>query len=307
VTRSRFRWLRLFTAGAVLGALATAVLMQPVTRRVKAPAVFNPAQSYPLFAVAAGELAFAVAPGDWVEANQVVAHLKNPDLELALLQQRGTVREQSLRLEQLETLQAAMPAAAKLIPAAAAALADAEAQLAEQEAIVETLTVRAPAAGRVLPPPERTRDESPPDSLRTWHGTPLEQRNVGAWIELGTPLAVIAPPGEWTALAAVEQGDVSAVDVGQPVRFVLTARGTDYLAGRVTHVARRARRNAPPADAPASQPLGDARYHVVEVKLNAANPALLPGARGTAKIETHESTLGQIVADQLRRTFRRVF
>ena len=153
-----------------------------MTRRVEAPLVAVPAKAHPLFAVAPGELEFAVADGAWVEAGDVVARLANPELELAVAAAEGAVRERRVRLSQLRTLQAVLPAAARMLPTAAAELADAEAQLAEQQAMVEKLVIRAPAAGRVLAPPPR-----PAERGADGHAAAVERFAAGA--------SAIAAPG----------------------------------------------------------------------------------------------------------------
>lgn len=304
-TRGKFRWLRLTAALLLLAAATAGVLMLPITRRVTAPVVLNPAKSHPLFAVAAGELQYAVAPGTQVAANEPIARLANPELKLEVEKLRGKAREAELKLAQLETLRAALPAAAAMIPATAAELADAQAQLAEQENIAASLTIRAPVAGRVLPPPDRPPQPAAPGALGQWTGSPLDAKNLGAWIEPGTPLAVVAEPGGWTAWAGVAQEDVTAVEIGQPVRLSIDSQETNYLAGRVAHIARRARDNRPaPSAAPAPAPLGDARYHVVDIALDNQQLPLLPAIRGTAKIESYRTTIGQLLLDKFQQLFR---
>jgi putative peptide zinc metalloprotease protein len=307
--RARLRRGRLAGSLAVLAALAAAAWWWPMTRRVEAPLVAVPEAMHPLFAVTGGALEFAVAEGVEIDAGDVIARLKNPEAELALAQREGEVAERRVRLEHLRTLQAELPTAARMIPTAAAELADAEAVLAEQRAIVESLVVRAPAAGRVLAPPSRPR-ESRGDALPSWSGSPLDARNRGAWIEVGTPLAVIAAPGGWVAWAGVDQADVPAVDEGHGVRMVMDEMPSVVLAGRVTHISRRARENQTDAPRRGNESVAvgeDDRYHVVEISIDARDASLLAGARGVAKIATYESTLGRIVWHELRQAFSRVF
>jgi putative peptide zinc metalloprotease protein len=269
-----------------------------------------PAHSQPLYAVAAGELVFAALVGAEVKAGDVIVRLQNPELELALAEQTGTVRERRTRLEQLRTMQAALPSAGRLIPTAAAELADAEAQLAEHRAMVGSLTIRTAVSGRVLAPPGEASERRDEDALRPWSGSPLEGRNVGAWIEPGTALAVIATGDEKIAWAGVEQADIPAVDVGQKVRLIADQQPMEILTGRVLDVARRARSNNSDrtrASRRSESSLEDAWYHVVRIELDESAAPLVPGARGTGKIATYDSTVGELVLNQVRRTFQRVF
>ena len=308
--RSRFRWMRLSMAVLVLAALAAGVFFLPVTRRVEAPLVVVPQKSRPLFAVTAGELEWAVNAGATVTRGDIVARLRNEALELALAQQQGKVRELRTRLEQLRTLQASLPAAARIIPTATSELADEEAQLAEHEAMIESLVIRSPTGGRVLAPPDRLVEERAPGTLRAWRGSPLDSRNRGAWIEAGTPLAVVAEDGGgWKAWAGVEQADVPAVEAGQAARVIVDQRPTDVITGKVVDVARRARSNKGQFSAHAEhgESLGEGAYHVVQIALESSPSSLLPWARGDAKIATYDSTVGRLILDELRRTFRRLF
>jgi putative peptide zinc metalloprotease protein len=308
--RSRFRWLRLVAACGVLAAVVGGVLMFPITRRVMAPLAIVPTNSHPLFAVTPGELEFALPAGAEVKAGEVVARLHNAQLETALAEQQGKVGELRTRLEQLRTLQVVQPTAARLIPAAIAELADAEAQLAERQSQVDSLTIRSPAVGRLLPPPDRVAEEHSPDKLGAWSGSPLDCRNEGAWIELGMPLAIVAEPGGWTAWAGVEQADVPAVEIGQSVRVVADDSPASILTGSVISVARRARSNESDRAANTSRfkpTTSENKYHVVQIEINDADAPLFAGARGTAKIDAYRSTVGALVLDELRRTFQRVF
>ena len=307
--RARLRWGRLGASSILLLLTAAVVWSLPMTRRVAAPLVIAPANAHPLFVVAPGELEYAAAEGTTVVAGDVVARLRNPELELALAEAAGTVREQRTRLHQLRTLQSTLPAAARLLPTAAAELADAERQLVERQAMVNSLTVRAPYAGRIVAAPDRPAERTAESELRTWRGSPLASKNVGAWLEAGTPLCIVAAPGGGVAWAGVEQADVPAVEPGQPVRLVVEQQPWEVLTGRVTEVSQRARTNhrREAATAQRDATLGDERYHVVQIALDDQSLSLLPGIRGTAKISTYESSIGRLVMNTLRRTFQRVF
>jgi putative peptide zinc metalloprotease protein len=301
----------------VLAGLAAIVWFWPMTQRVEAPLVIVPANAQPLFATTAGSLVEAAAPGDWVEAGDVVARLENPELALTLVAQEGVVRERQLHLEHLRTLQALQPATSRMIPAAAAELADALAQLAELQTQAAALTLVAPHAGRVLAPPARmsTRDIA---ELPTWSGSPLDGRNRGAWIEPGTPLAIVSPEKGWTAWAGVDQADAPAVAAGQSARLVIDGRPLTQIDAQVIHASRWARDNraAPGAVGSQADParndrsrtlLGDDRYHVVELDVDPADSVLFPGARGTAQISASPSTLGELAWLSLRQTLARAF
>ena len=308
--RARLRWDRVATSMLVLVGTAVAAALAPINRRIEGPLVIVPAVAHPLFAEAAGELQFALPAGASVAAGDVVVQLRNPELELALLEAAGAVREQRSRLAQLQSLQAALPSVARQLPTAQAELQAVETLLAEHQALVDALTLRAPVAGQVVATPDRFIERRRSDQLRAWSGSPLDEKNRGAWIEPRTPLCVVVEGGESVAWAGIEQTNVAAVLPEQGVRLHLEERPLATLTGRVTQVARRARENHEQGDSrtpPPGSPLGDGRYHVVRIAVDADQQAILPGTRGVAQIVAEETNLGSLVLDSLRRTFRRVF
>jgi len=307
--RARMRWDRASASALLLGVALTAIYFVPMERRIAAPLVIVPADAHPLFAVAAGELQFAAPEGAEVAAGAIVVRLSNPELELALAEAQGAVREQRLRLHHLQTLQATSPAAARQLPTARAELAAAESQLAEHQTLVDSLTVRAPIAGRVIAAPPRQIDHRLGQELPPWHGSLLAAKNLGAWIEARAPLCVIASGEGAVAWAGVEQADAPAVAAGQPVRLLVDEQPFSPLTGRVTQVARRARRNhdeSEQRDAARQSLLGDDRYHVVQIAVDSDGLSLLPGARGMVKITTERSNVGSLMLDALRRAMQRV-
>jgi len=315
--RVRLRWPRVAATCVALAAISAAIWFWPMTQRVEAPLVIVPADARPLFATTAGSLVEATTSGEWVEAGDVVARLDNPELALALATQEGVVRERQLRFEHLRTLQALQPTTGRMIPTAAAELADAKAQLAELQAQVASLVLVAPHAGRVLAPPMRAAAHND-DALPLWSGSPLDVRNRGAWIEAGTPLAIIAPQDGWIAWAGVDQADAPAVEPNQSARLVIDGLPLTQFAAHVTHASRRARENRAALRANGSPAevmqddrrrtlLGDDRYHVVELSVDAAEDALFAGARGSVQITAANSTLGKLAWLRLRQALARTF
>src|SRR5690606_22277622 len=130
------------------------------------------------------------------------------------------------------------------------------------------LEVRAPVAGRVVAAPARQDRPSGAGRLPGWAGSPLDGRNLGAWIDPRTPLCVVAPGDGAVAWAGIEQADAPAVAAGQAVRLLVDEQPLSALQGRVIQVARRARLNhdrPEEVSSPGESLLGDERYHVVQI------------------------------------------
>ena len=272
-------------------------LLVPMTRRVAAPLVIVPAQAHPLFAEVAGELEFAAAEGAAVAAGDIVVRLRNPELELALVEAEGAVRERRTRLHQLRTLQSAMPAAARRS-------ADCRGRTRRRRAA----TRRAASDGRVAdgaggPSGPRRRGARSPDRTSprpraadmARFATSAEK--LGAWIDAGTPLGIVAAAGGSTAWAGVEQADVPAVEPGQPVRLVVEQRPWEVLTGRVTEVSQRARINHRQEPGNAKREATSRRRSLPRRADRPGRPVAVaaPRIRGMAKISTYESSVGQLV------------
>jgi len=301
--RYRMRGPRIVAVGMGVLALLAAFFYWPMTRSIRGPAVCVPAEGKPVYAIAAGQLHFALPAGSTVQAGDVLARLHDADSQLALARQRGEHAVRQVRYEQLDTLRAWNTALGDRLPTARAAVADAAAQLAQLETRSEQLTVRARAAGVLIAPPAAESEHPPANDdaarLPTWAGSPLEQCNLGSWIEPGTLLGTIADPTRLEVLVAIEEADVAEVSVGQPVRVLLESSPVRVLRGEVVQVARR---SAKLAAEDSAAPAG--KLHLVQVRVQQPDADVLIGTRGTAKIEAERRTLSQIVGHQLRQMLR---
>ena len=304
--RRRLRPARLTVAVVLVVAAAWGVWSWPIARRVEAPALLTAAGAHPVFTSAAGWIQPHAAPGAEVAAGDLIATLVNPELQLANVEQEGVANVARVRVAQLRTLRAAGASAGAALPTAMAELADAKSQLAERRRAAEQLEIRAPAAGRLLSPPPRPADVADAERLGAWSGTALAERNRGAWIEPGVALAVVAPAGEQLVWAAIDTADVSSVAAGQPVRIVFEQAPLQVFTGEVRRVTRRVRTADDDRHPTGEQrPNGSTRTsHIAEIALDAPSSALLPGARGTVKIETSRTTIGWLIRRELAELFR---
>jgi putative peptide zinc metalloprotease protein len=304
--RGRLRGIRVVLSAGVLVAVLAGIGWWPVVRWVEAPLVFVPAVSAPVYAPLAGELVAAAPAGDELPVGALVAQLRDASTELSLVQQSGQVTQQQLKLTQARTLRAAQQEISAQIPQLEAASNDAQQQLEVWQQRTLQLTRSAPIAGRLVPPPRVVVDSPGEDALAAWNGTPLEPRNRGAWIEPGTLLGTLVSGDLSMAYAAVDPADIGAVEPGQQVRIAALQYPFKALRGEVRSVTERAQANDP------SQPGGPVRdpsranppYHVVEIALEPSAPSLIGGGRGTARIETYRSTLGELALRALSRVFR---
>ncbi len=295
---ARLRRPRLAMLSGVLAAMGAVILFWPVKHTVQGPAVFVPANGQAVYATVAGALAHAVAPGTKVQTGDVIAELRDPQVELAVAKHAGEFAVKQAHFQQLGTLRALDNRVSLQLPTAQADLADAEAQLAQYRRREEELILRAPVEGTVIAPP-RVEPEQAEAHLPTWSGSPLDRRNQSCWITPGTVLCTIGDPQQLSALVTIDERDVAEVQPGESVRILLDSAPVRIVTGKVKQVASRA--TEPERDQPA---ISEYRVHVVEVELDSPEALVLVGSAGTAKIEANRSTLASLATNFIKRRLR---
>ncbi|APW36298.1 hypothetical protein RD110_02955 [Rhodoferax koreense] len=235
--------------GLALVVLAAVLLLaMPVDYRVGGRARIEGEQQRSLVAPADGFLKAAhVRPGDHVKAGQLLVEMADQDLSL----QR---RKWSSDLGQQENAYASAVARAdRAAMVIALARADeARAHLALVDAELARARIVAPFDGIVV-------DGDLSQSL----GAPLER---------GKPLMVMAPLERYRVVVQVDERDIARVKTGQQGALALSALPWDALAIRVTRI-------TPVAHAVEGRNVFD-----VEADVDAAAARIRPGLEGVAKI-----------------------
>jgi putative peptide zinc metalloprotease protein len=307
---NRMRLAGSLAAAALLAALAISI---PLPHRVAAPVTLRPAGVVHVYVTTPGLVASAIAPGRVVASGEALARLENRELEAELATLAARRDGQRLHLKQLKVRQFDDPSLGDHIPAATEALADLEEQLAELQERLDELELIAPVAGAVLPPRNVTHTlES--DGLPAYSGTPLDEENVGCYLETGTLLCTLADPGRFEAVALVEESDAAGVCPGQQVRLLFPLAPGAVVSGVVERIARGSSIDLPPELVAAGllpveqrpgqpvRPLGV--YYEAIIRLEQEELPLLTNAPGQARISVAPQSLGRRLYGNLRRTVR---
>ena len=293
LTRRGAPGLRVLAFGGFWAAALVLVAFVPWPCRVTSPLVIEPENAHHVYAVVAGTLTSSVRAGDQVEKGQEVARLVNLDIRREVAELTGKRDQQHRQLDVLRAQQALDPAAAALIPTAEAALADLEERLRQRQLDEQSLVLRAPVAGTVLPPGNVPAAAQSPGQLSAWSGSPLEQQNRGCQIEPGTLVCMIGSPRPVEAFALVDQDSVALIQVGQLVRVRIDSLPGQVYEGRVVEIASRdvkivprelASGGEPPlqVDRQATVRPASVTYQV-RVRLAQQPEVVVPGSRGEAK------------------------
>ena len=297
-------WTRLAISTAAL--LGVAVF--PLPHSVMAPAFVEPASS-PVYATLPGTLDPAGRYGDHVTMGSVLAKLLNIDLEKSEQNLRSRVNEVGLQLSSLQKNPAT--ANSDLIPALRESEAAAEKRLTEFLSEAASLVVRSPADGVFLPPPAVSQQDDP--LPERWHGTAVQLRNSGAWIQRGTLLGYVGDPSDLIISAGVREDDVEFVAKGQQLEFLPQAGSASGVSAVVESVERLEAKSLPAqwaiAGLASGQPTEDgllpnAVTYFVRIRLNDRDGVPPPlYSVGRVRIHTRPASLLQRFLRYLRQTF----
>jgi putative peptide zinc metalloprotease protein len=306
----------LATAGVVT-AMAAGILFIPLPYRVICPVEIRPRNAVPVYVEVAGELeALGVRPGDKVRSGDQLAVLASTDLDLEIMEIRGKIEEQKAKKEGLRKLRFMNDDEAALqIPAVDEAIASFQKQLEQKEADLQRLVLYSPTDGTIIPPPVT---EPPPEGspqLPTWSETPLESKNMGAWLNASTLFCQVGNPAEMEASLVVDQGERNFVAEGQTVEIQLDQTPDLILSGQIEKIADREMTITPKSlsnkgggevstetdESGVERPMSTS--YLARVPLDNSSGLIRVGLTGKAKIHAGTQTIGQRFWRYLTQTF----
>lgn len=310
---------RLKIAGtcAAFALLAAALFFIPLPLGVHAPFLVDSADAQSVYVTTPGDLAKVhVRLDEVVAAGTLLAELENPPLTSEL---HKLLARQATEQERLRAVSQLRDDAQMLL--AQGSIAALEEQIQDLRARLAGLQIRAPIAGRVIAPEQRTPPAQGDDNttLAQWHGSPLDTTNQGAFLEEGTPLLVLVPPApqrEIEATLLIDQADRNDVHEGQAVELRFDQLPRRTFATKIESFATRHLDVAPPAlagkyggplatvtDAQGRERLADPAYQATVLWRPTPDVRLVPGMRGTARLDARDRTAAQWLWRTLRQTF----
>ena len=230
---------RMYAALAGLAAIVLAVIFVPLPYSVMSTLEVQARDAASVYVDIPGQLvAIGVEDGQQVTAKQELAQLKDVDLDLKIADLQSRRDEYQARLETLHRIRYQDRTAANEIDQVAEALATVDNQLRQKLEDKQRLTLTAPRAGTVLPPPWKPKEEDPGGQLATWAGTPLERQNVDCFLTEGTLFCQIGDPELMEAILVVDQADIDFIKEGQRVEIKLDELPHDLFEGQVVEIAK---------------------------------------------------------------------
>ncbi len=202
--------------------LLTGIMLTPVSWPVKASCVLTPGNSEPVFIRVPGAIECRCWPGQLVKQGDVLAVLRNPELELQIVTLAGDVRLKEVQVAQLENNRARDPSLAAALSVAEQSLASARSRLKTLNRMKDDLEIRSPAHGRIYLPRNKPPEPDRPDSPQIWSEWAMTPSNQHAWLDSQTLLCWIGDSADWRVTAYVDETELDLVDVSSPatVRFL---------------------------------------------------------------------------------------
>ena len=270
------QWARISTPGELpfklavggITLLLVVMLFVPVPYSISAPARLEGSVQRALVAASDGFIQqTSVRPGDAVKEGQVLAELAQKDLQL-----EQSKRESELA-QHINAYSAAFARADRsLLVVNQAKMAEARAQLELVEKQLERAQIKAPFDGVVI-------------------SGDLTQ-SLGAPIQRGAVLMVVAPADQFRLIVEVDERDISDIKNGAQGRVVLAALPGTPFNFRIDRVT------------PLAATREGRHFFEVEGKLNAPTATLRPGLQGVARVEAASRPLAAMVLGRVFNALR---
>jgi putative peptide zinc metalloprotease protein len=212
---------------AVAAAAIAFVLFVPLPYSVKCSFEVQPRAAQQVHPSGPGQITqVMLRPGQQVQAGEAILKLANPDLELELLDLEGRYEEAEQTIENLKNQRYYDPSAVDQLEIAQKIRDAAKKQLDAKREEYDRLTVVAPegTTGTIIPPPwKEDKMAIAQGRLKSWEGTPFDERNLGALLTPTDLICQIGNPHDMEAMLIIDQAYIDLVQEGQSVRLLLEA------------------------------------------------------------------------------------
>jgi putative peptide zinc metalloprotease protein len=282
------RRLRPLVVSAILVLLLTGVLCLPWHKTVSRACIFELANPYQVRAEQAGFVTAVLRKeGDLVEANEVVAQLRNPELEMLLATQEEAIREVETKLnvaqneDKVQHYETFRRQKSGLL-----------AGLEEIQAKIDQLQLRSAKKGRVL-----TRNL---------------QDQMGRYLKPGDTYCSVGPEGDLEVLIPLSEREARFVKTGDPARLRLTGLPEETFTGRITQkplttisgelpaalTSRRGGDVASTVDSSGDEQLLEKQWYAV-LRIDEQSNLLRPGMTGRVQVDCGGSSLGSLLGQKV--------
>ncbi len=209
------------TLAAVVGVVGLLVFL-PLPHRVMGTVDVRPFEGRPVVAEYGGALVrIEKWPGDRVAEGETIAVLRNKELELQLTKAEYDRDLAASQLDDLRFRSDSDPLVVFDIPRAEVRLRDAINVVAARREELDALTLRAPTAGVVLPPPSMPGRARVDGGLPSMTGTIFDEHNRNVMVQAKYEVCQVGDPSLWEAVIFIDQTDIEFVQREQDTKIRL--------------------------------------------------------------------------------------
>ena len=235
--REKVNPLRGLISAIALVALLLVIFLLPVPQYVSAPFVLRPVGTTVYVKNPGTLIECKVSPGQAVKKDEVLATLQNLESDTRLIQVEGQVKVLQKEVDLLSQIENFDTSQVQQLRTRSEQLETAKRQLKNEQRIFDSLQLKAPSNGIVLPPQKRAHPNPDSNQLQIWIGTPLDQDNLNAYLLRDAEFCRIAKPGRYEAILEINQHGIDLVKPDQKVRLMFDEYQGQVFKSRVSAVA----------------------------------------------------------------------
>ncbi len=305
-------------SAVVFALLLAAILLIPIPHYVYCSFFVQGKDSHNVYVDVPGTLEeIYIEPNRLVEQGSPILRLSSQQLRVQLAGMKSNLDAASVRLASVQNASGRDKRMAQGVEAATVAFQASQSVYQKRQLDLDRLLVRAPVSGFFIAAPRIDAPNANDPKLSDWHGSPLEQRNLGAYLKESTFVGqVVDDMRQLEAVLAIDQSDIEFVKPAQQVELLVRQIPLRLFESETETISPTEMKATPKSLSSkyggeivtTTDQNGDdipqSTKYLVTVNLENPDELILPGSSGKAKIRTGSQTVGQRVWRLISRTFQ---
>ena len=310
--------IRATISAVVFALLLAAILLIPIPHYVYCSFFVQGKDSHNVYVDVPGTLEeIFIEPNRLVEEGSPILRLRSQHLQVQLAGMKSNLDSAKVRLANVENASGRDKRMAQGVEAAQVAYQASNSVFQKRQLDLDRLLVRAPASGFFLAAPKIDAPSSDSSDLHDWHGSPLEERNLGAYLKESTFVGqVVEDMTQLEAVLAIDQSDIEFVRSSQEVELLIRQIPLKIFKSETETISPTEMKSTPKSLSSkyggdivtvtnqSGEDVPQSTKYLVNVNLENPDELILPGCSGKAKIRTGSQTVGQRIWRLISRTFQ---
>ena len=305
-------------SAVVFALLLAAILLIPIPHYVYCSFFVQGKDSHNVYVDVPGTLEeILIEPNRMVEQGTPILKLGSQHLQVQLAGMKSDVDSAKVRLASVQNSSGRDKRMAQGVQAATVAYQASLSVYQKRQLDLDRLLVRAPASGFFLAAPKIDAPPAGDSNLNDWYGSPLDQQNLGAYLQESTFVGqVLGNIEQLEAVLAIDQSDIEFVKPSQRVELLIRQVPLKVFESETETISPSEMKSTPKslsskyggAIVTTTNQNGDdvpqSTKYLVNVNLENPDGLILPGSSGKAKIRTGSQTVGQRIWRLFSHTFQ---